>query len=53
MNARLAALMVSPQTGASLQPDTVGIQVALWGKDMDNSCFCAYFLLCWVESESE
>ena len=28
-----------------LQPDTVGIQVALWRNDTDDSCFCTYVLL--------
>jgi hypothetical protein len=31
----------------------VGIQVALWGREMDDSCFCVYPLLYWVENENE
>jgi hypothetical protein len=39
--------------GASVQPDTADIQVALWEKGMDDSCFCAHILLYWVGNEGE
>ena len=38
--------MVSLQMGASLQPDTVDIQVVLWEKDMDN--FVLAFMVCYT-----
>ena len=39
------------QMGASLQPHTVDSLVALWGREMDDSCFFACVLLYWVETD--
>ncbi len=50
----MAVVLVSLQVEAFLlQPDIVGILVVLWGKEMDDSCFCVYALLYWVENEIE
>ncbi len=38
---------------ASLQPHIVGILDVSLGRETDDSCFCVYPLLYWVENEIE